>query len=113
MNFYFYFYNVTIFDTAPDANLSVFPKIEPHAVIAENETEAQRQIVEHLYDLAENGTCAQYSTNEDAADRFHIVFGEPEQVREVEWAKEIGDWIWADEDRESQIAKAIDRTQKL
>lgn len=109
----FYFYNVTIFDTAPDADLTVFPKIEPHAVIAENETEAQRQIVENLYDLEKNGTCAQYSTREDAADRFHIVFGEPEQVREVEWAKEINDWIWADEDRESQIVRAIDRTQKL
>lgn len=109
----FYFYNVTIFDTAPDANLSVFPKIEPHAIIAENETEAQRQIVEHLYDLAENGTCAQYATREDAADRFHIVFGEPEEVREVEWADEINDWIWADEDRESQIVRAIDRKQKL
>ena len=109
----FYFYNVTIFDTAPDADLSVFPKIEPHAVIAENETEAQRQIVENLYDLVENGTCAQYSTREDAADRFHIVFGEPEQMREVEWAEQISDWIWADEDRESQIVRAIDRTQKL
>ena len=109
----FYFYNVTIFDTAPDADLSVFPKIEPHAVIAENEMEAQRQIVERLYDLVENGTCAQYSTREDAADRFHIVFGEPEQVRPVEWAEEINDWIWADEDRESQIVRAIDRTQKL
>ena len=109
----FYFYNVTIFDTAPDADLSVFPKIEPHAVIAENETEAQRQIVENLYDLAENGTCAQYSTREDAADRFHIVFGEPEQVRPVEWAEEINDWIWADEDRESQIVRAIDRMQKI
>ena len=109
----FYFYKVTIFDTAPDADLTVFPKVEPHAIIAETETEAQRQIVEHLYDLAENGTCAQYSTCEDAADRFHIVFDEPEQVRPVEWAEEINDWIWADEDRESQIARTIDRMQKL
>lgn len=96
----FYLYNVTIFDTAPNANLSVFPKIEPHTVIAENETEAQRQIVERLYDLAENGTCARYSTREDAADRFHIVFGEPKEVAEVVWNPNLnegtGAWDWAE-----------------
>lgn len=102
----FYLYNVTIFDTAPDADLSVFPKIEPHAAIAENETEAQRQIVDKLYDLAENGTCAKYATREDAVNRFNIVFGEPEQVRPVEWAEEINDWIWTDEDRDLQIGIA-------
>ena len=100
----FYLYNVTIFDTAPDADLSVFPKIELQAAIAENEMEAQRQIVERLYDPDENGTCAQYSTREDAANRFNIVFDEPEQVRPVEWAEEIDEWIWADEDRDLQIA---------
>lgn len=96
----FYLYNVTIFDTAPDADLTVFPKIEPHTAIAENETEAQRQIVERLYDLAENGTCARYSTREDAADRFHIVFGEPKEVAEVVWNPDLnegtGAWDWAE-----------------
>lgn len=101
----FYLYKVTIFDTAKDADLSVFPKIEQHVIIAESEMEAQRQIVEKLYDLAENGTCARYSTREDAADRFHIVFGEP-LVRPVEWAEEINNWIWADEDRDLQIGNA-------
>jgi len=108
----FYLYKVTIFDTAPDADLNVFPKIEPWTAIAENENEAQRQIVEQLY-TPNLGTCWAHSTKEDAADRFHIVFGEPEEVRPVEWAEEINDWIWADEDRESQIVRAIDRKQKL
>ena len=94
----FYFYKVTIFDTAPDADLTVFPKVEPFTATAENETEAQRQIVERLYDEAEGGTCARYSTPEDAADRFHIVFDEPEFVREVVWNQELnngqGAWDW-------------------
>lgn len=96
----FYLYNVTIFDTAPDADLTVFPKIEPHTVIAENETEAQRQIVERLYDEAEGGTCARYSTREDAADRFHIVFNDPLLQDEVFWNPDLKDgtgaWDWAE-----------------
>ena len=96
----FYLYNVTIFDTAPDADLTVFPKIEPWTAIAENETEAQRQIVERLFDNAEGGTCARYSTKEDAADRFRIVFGEPKEVAEVVWNPDLnegtGAWDWAE-----------------
>ena len=95
----FYLYNVTIFDTAPDANLTVFPKIEPWTAIAENETEAQRQIVEQLY-TPNLGTCWAYSTKEDAADRFHIVFGEPKEVAEVVWNPDLNDgtgaWDWAE-----------------
>ena len=94
----FYLYTVTIFDTAPDADLTVFPKIEPWTTIAENENEAQRQIVEQLY-TPNLGTCWAHSTEEDAADRFHIVFGEPKEVAEVVWNPDLnegtGAWDWA------------------
>ena len=95
----FYLYHVTIFDTAPDANLSVFPAVQPFAVIAENETEAQREIVEKLFDEETGGLCARYSTREDAADRFHIVFGDPILQDEVFWNPDLKDgtgaWDWA------------------
>ena len=95
----FYLYNVTIFDTAPDADLSIFPKTEPHVAIAENETEAQRQIVEKLYDEELGGTCARYSTREDSPRRFNIVFSEPSLVDEVVWNYDLydgeGGWDWA------------------
>ena len=99
-----YLYNVTIFDTAPDANLTVFPKIEPHTAIADRAEEAQRQIVEKIYDPELGGTCARYARKDDAADRFHIVFGKPEVERPVEWNEEIGEWIWADEPVDIQVA---------
>lgn len=95
----FYFYNVTIFDTAPDANLDVFPAVQPFTAIAENETEAQREIVEKLFDEETGGLCARYSTNEDAADRFHIVFDEGD-CAEVFWNPDLKDgtgaWDWAE-----------------
>lgn len=96
----FFFYNVTIFDTASDANLKVFPKIEPHTVIAENETEAQRQIVENLYDPEIGGTCARYARKDDSADRFHIVFDDPVLQDEVFWNPDLNDgtgaWDWVE-----------------
>lgn len=95
----FYLYDVTIFDTASDANLEIFPKIEPWTAIAENEDEAQRQIVEQLY-TPNLGTCWAHSTKEDAADRFHIVFGEPKEVAEVVWNPDLkegtGAWDWVE-----------------
>lgn len=93
----FYLYGVRIFDTASDANLEVFPRCETHVAIAENKTEAQRKIVEQLFDPTE--TCGKYSTKEDAADRFHICFDdEPQVERPVEWDEELNIWIFADED---------------
>lgn len=93
----FYLYDVTIFDTAPDADLTVFPKIEPWTAIAENETEAQRQIIEDLYEVS-SGTCGRYSKKDDAADRFHIVF-DKKDCREVFWNPDLnegtGAWDWA------------------
>jgi hypothetical protein len=74
-----YLYNVTIFDTAVDADLTVFPKVEPYAVVAENETEAQRKIVEQLFDEAHGGVLAKHSRPDDSATRFNIVFNEPER----------------------------------
>ena len=89
-------YKLTIFDTAPNANLNVFPKIETHSAFADSAMDAQRQIVEDLYDLTAGGTCARYSTRQDSADRFHIVFGDP-TVRPVTWDQELRAWAYADE----------------
>ena len=93
----FYLYNVTIFDTAPNADLAVFPKIEPYAVVAENETEAQRKIVEMLFDEEQGGVLAKHSRPDDSATRFNIVFNEPE-ICPVEWDEELQQWVFADDD---------------
>lgn len=95
MNHYIYY--LTIFDTAPDANLNTFPKVEVWTAVAETETEAQRKIVEDLWDLSINGTCAMHSKDEDSPDRFRIVFGKDPVVRPVEPDPESGDWRYADE----------------
>ena len=92
-----FFYETCIFDTASDADLSVFPKVMPFAVIAENETEAQRQIVDTLFDPRE-GVLGTRMREDDSADRFHIVFHEPEFTREVDWDPELGVWNYADEE---------------
>jgi len=92
-----YLYNVTIFDTSPNPNLDVFPKVEPWTAIAESPDEAQRMIVEDLYDIEKGGTCAKYSTPEDPADRFHISFGEPQLADEVIYDETTGTWVWAEE----------------
>lgn len=91
----FYVYNVRIFDRSPSPNLDVFPRLEPHTAYAESRDEAQRQIVENLYDT---GVCAVNSNKDDPADRFGIVFDdEPSVERPVEWNEARGEWIWADE----------------
>ena len=93
MNFYLYY--VTIFDRSPNPNLNVFPRREPHTVVAESRDEAQRQIVEFLYD---RGVCAMNSHDDDPADRFGIVFDdEPWFERPVEWDESRGEWVWEDE----------------
>ena len=92
-----YLYNVTIFDTAPDADLTVFPKVEPYAVVAENEMEAQRKIVEMLFDEEQGGVLALHSRQDDSATRFNIVFNDPE-ICPVEWDEDIQEWVFADDD---------------
>lgn len=98
-----YTYNVRIFDTAPDADLKLFPRLEPHSAVAENEQEAQRKIVEDLFDSQKGGTLAKHSKPDDSPTRFNIVFDMLIPAREVAWNEEIGEWIWADESRELQI----------
>lgn len=91
----FYVYNVRIFDRSPSPNLDVFPRNEPHTAIAESRMEAQRQIVDKLFD---DGVCAKNSHDDDPADRFGIVFDDESMVeRPVEWNESRGEWIWADE----------------
>lgn len=97
-----YIYNATIFDTAPDANLKIFPKIEPYAVIAENETEAQRRIVEMLFDPTQGGVLANHSRPDDSPTRFNIVFDEP-IVSQVEWDDELETWVFADDDPPPEV----------
>lgn len=92
-----YIYNATIFDTAADANLDLFPKIEPYAVVAENETEAQRQIVEMLFDPEQGGVLAKHSRPDDPPTRFNIVFDEP-VINPVEWDDKLGEWVFAEDE---------------
>lgn len=97
-----YIYSTTIFDTAADANLEIFPKIATYSVIAEDETEAQRQIVEMLFDPTENGILAGYSRSDDPPGRFNIVFDEP-IVSQVEWDDELETWVYADDDPPPEV----------
>ena len=106
----FFVFKTTIFDTAPDADLRVFPIVETHTAIAESTEEAQRQIVEKLYDPELMGTCAVHERKDDSPARFNIVFDEM-LMRPVEWDEEIEQWIWADEDRNPQIATFKKETQ--
>ena len=101
-----YVLNTTIFDTAPNADLEVFPKLAPYSAIAENEAEAQRRIVEDLFDLSKGGLLTKYSTETDSPTRFNIVFDEPILERPVEWDEELDTWVFADEDVPPEARKA-------
>lgn len=92
----YYLFNIVVFDTAQDANLNVFPRSFIQGAVAETKTEAQRQIVDALYD--DGGICAQYATDEDAADRFRIVFDDLECEQEVVYDNELGTWVFAEDD---------------
>lgn len=101
-----YVLNLEIFDT-DNTNPEVFPKLETYSAIGENEEEAQRQIVQDLFDEAKGGILAKYSTEEDSATRFNIVFDHAILERPVEWDEELNTWIFADEDvpPEARIAQ--------
>ena len=107
----FYFYRVRIFDTAPDAKTDFFPRCEPYTAVAADKEEAQRQITDDIFD-PETGLCGTRLRETDPADRFRLCFDEPEIERPVEWAEEIGRYIYADEDREAQIATFQNMLQK-
>lgn len=101
-----YVLNTTIFDTSSDANLEVFPKLASYSAIAESEAEAQRRIVEDLFDIAKGGLLTKYSTETDSPTRFNIVFDKAILERPVEWDEELDTWVFADEDVPPEERKA-------
>ena len=101
-----YVFNATIFDT-DNTKPEVFPRLAPYSAIGENKEEAQRQIVQDMFDEEKGGVLAKYSTDKDSATRFNIVFDEAILERPVEWDEELNTWIFADEEvpPEARIAQ--------
>ena len=99
----FYCYHVRIFDTDPNADTNFWPRVLPYTAIAPDPEEAQREIVDQIYD-PETGVVGMHLREDDPSDRYTVCFDDPEIVRPVEWNDEIGEWIWADEPVDVQVA---------